>query len=83
MITKTLGYVLSGISILGLIISFEPIASALGIKLPITSGILTIISVILLIAGLILIGKGSSRRKLSEVPIYHGKDVVGYRRMSK
>ena len=80
MVSKTLGYILSGVALLGLIISFEPIASALGIKLPITSEILTIISVALLVIGLILIAKGSSKKKESEVPIYHGKNVVGYRR---
>ena len=83
MVSKTLGYFLSGVALLGLIISFEPIGSALGIKLPITSEILTIASVALLVIGLILIAKGSKKQKESEVPIYHGKNVVGYRRIKQ
>ena len=37
----------------------------------------------IIIIGVILIMKGSSRKQPREVPIYEGKNVVGYRRHKK
>ncbi|MDP1695484.1 MAG: hypothetical protein Q8L29_01065 [archaeon] len=82
---KTLGYILSGAALVGLILSFDPITAKLGIKLPLglTTTLLTIISVAALILGLILLMKEKSSRQSSEVPIYHGKEIVGYRKIKK
>jgi len=83
MVSKTLSYSLSGLGLLGLFITYAPINKAFGTLIPenylFTA---TIISALILIIGIFLISKSNSG-KIKEVPIYHGKDVVGYRRIKQ
>tara|TARA_Y100000310_G_scaffold300652_1_gene336502 strand:- start:1158 stop:1433 length:276 start_codon:yes stop_codon:yes gene_type:complete len=88
-VKKVVGYVLSLVGLIGLAASvFDPIyerlfgtlspglADGLGISL-------LVISLILLGAGVVVLfisGKSSSGQKKKEVPIYRGKEIVGYRR---
>ena len=73
--------------ILGLVIvalSYKALRDALKLTLPaaIPETYLLIAGVVLAVAGVFLVmGKGRKKEKLSEVPIYHGKDVVGFRRI--
>ncbi|MFH1425531.1 MAG: hypothetical protein ABIG28_02255 [archaeon] len=77
---KVLGYILAIAGLIGLassVIGFEiPFFTELG------STILLIISLGLIVVGILFVMKGGGRRgkQAAEVPIYHGKNVVGYRR---
>jgi multisubunit Na+/H+ antiporter MnhB subunit len=87
MIKQTVGWIVSALGIVSLAFSFDPIRKLNLIPVPasLTSIILTIAGVVLLGIGLLLLFKtgGSSSKQPAEVPIYHGKNVVGFRRMSK
>ena len=90
MVKKIIGFVIAGIGIIGLIVSSIPKVWA---KIPIpaslakiaTLGNVLIVSLALIIVGLFLIQKsgGFSKKKqqLADVPIYHGEQVVGFRRI--
>jgi len=83
MIRKTLGIVLSVLGIVGVAAySIPSIKSAIPYITPVPDTILVVVSVVLLLIGLFIIVKfgGSSRKQPKEVPIYHGKNIVGYRR---
>jgi hypothetical protein len=81
---KVIGYLISLIGVL-LIISSISAFNAIFIKyLPflatIDSFYLMIAGGIVLIIGVVFIGKSGGGKQAQEVPIYHGKSVVGYRR---
>ena len=83
---KILGYFIAIVGLVGLLLTYNTIKTALGIKIPagLTNNVLTIISLLIIVAGIILVVKFSNtNKKISEVPIYHGKDVVGFRRLGK
>jgi multisubunit Na+/H+ antiporter MnhB subunit len=79
-IRNTLGYVLGGLGVVGIaawaIPNFKQAIPQLG---PFSDSILIAVSAILVLVGIFLVMKGGSR-KVKEVPIYQGKDIVGYRR---
>ncbi|MDO8563559.1 MAG: hypothetical protein Q7R87_00965 [Nanoarchaeota archaeon] len=80
---KILGYSLSGVGVIIILLSFSQIQKALKITFPsfLTTNVLTILGVIILAVGSFVLIKTSSKGKLTEVPIYHGEKVVGYRRI--
>lgn len=84
MVKKILGYVLSLVGIAGFIKSTEKFSSFIPITLPeqLTKTPLQITSITIIIIGLLLIGtsKKTSRTKGNEIPIYKGKQIIGYRR---
>ena len=85
-IKSLVGYVLSLGGLFGLAMTYEPLAKKIPVTLPATlSGTtLFIVSAVLLIIGIFVVmtSKGSSRRtkKGKELPIFQGKEVVGYRK---
>jgi hypothetical protein len=82
--SKILGYIISAIGVVGLAASTSaPIKEALPFLEPLSDLVLTIISLAVLIVGVWFISKGSKSLKELEVPIFRGKEVVGYRRISK
>ena len=83
MINKWVGYIVSAIGIVGLVLSVDAVRTALKITFPAfaTNTLVTIVSVVILGVGLFLIFNTSKEHM--EVPIYHGKQVVGYRRVPK
>lgn len=85
MIQKTLGYILAIIGIVGIVISSEGARKVLSIQLPstISNNLIIIVSLIIVVVGLSLAIKNSGKKQPEEVPIYEGKNVVGYRRMGK
>ena len=84
MASKTLGYILSGLGLLGLIVTYDPVNKILGSIIPTNLLFVgTIISAVLLIIGIFLISRSSNTGKIEEVPIYHGKNVVGFRRIKQ
>jgi len=73
-----LGYIISGVGLLFLFFSVGPIYSKLSFLQGIHSDYLMIIGVIFAIVGVALLSFNFSGKK-REVPIYHGKRIVGYR----
>ncbi|MFH1802872.1 MAG: hypothetical protein ABH864_05500 [archaeon] len=84
-IKKTLGYVLGLLGVLGIAMWAIPgFRSAVPQLSDVTDTILVAVSVVLAAIGIFLITKGGGGRgKMREVPIFQGKDVVGYRRQGK
>ncbi len=83
MIRKTLGIVLSILGIVGVAAySIPSVKLAIPYITPVSDTILVSVSVVLLLVGLFITVKvgGGSRKQPKEVPIYHGKNIVGYRR---
>ena len=79
-----IAYVLMILGLLVIAISFQPIRDAAGLVLPpaISETYVIIAGVVLAAIGVFMLsGKRKGREKISEVPIYHGKDVVGFRRI--
>tara|TARA_Y100000310_G_C20480622_1_gene714498 strand:+ start:696 stop:965 length:270 start_codon:yes stop_codon:yes gene_type:complete len=86
---KLVGYILSGVGLIGLVASVIPsieekifgslapgLADGLGISL-------LILSLIVLGAGVVILfisGKNHGKQEKKEVPIYKGKEIIGYRR---
>lgn len=79
---KLLGYLLSIVGLAGLVVySFPEIVTYDKIPKNLLSGLpFAIVSVVLIIIGLMLAIKGGSGKQAKEVPIYQGKNIVGYRR---
>ena len=83
MIKKSLGYI---IAIIGIIILAVGVIAPLRktvtfIPASITNTYLLIGGAIIAIIGVLLAFSRGSGQKASEVPIYHGKEVVGFRRV--
>ena len=83
---KVMGYILSAVGLFGLAISqFKPLKDKVATMVPdmifkILGGSILIISIALLAVGLFfLIGSRGARQKGREVPIYKGKEIIGYR----
>ncbi len=83
---KVLGYIISLVGVLGVA---APLVPQIYEKIPVPEGIpdlyFTIGGVVLVAVGLALLVNRGGRKvgastKKREVPIYEGKDVVGYRR---
>jgi len=80
---KIIGYVISVMGVLIVFLSFSQLRTVLNISLPaaITENTLIIIGVGALVVGIFFIYRaGGMGKKHKEVPIYHGKEIVGYRR---
>lgn len=80
MVKKILGYILSAAGIIGLAASSIPQIREL-IPLPetITKTTLIIGSIVLVVFGVALLMK-KKQKQSTEVPIYQGKKIIGYRR---
>ena len=81
MVSKILGYVLAIIGLVGLANSLIPELKILPQQFTGTTPM--IISLVIVLLGLMIIMKGAGRGKVREVPIFEGKEVVGYRRHKK
>jgi sulfite exporter TauE/SafE len=86
---KFLGYIIAGVGILVLALSFKPIRDAIKLTavLPISDITLMIAGAVILIVGVYLATRGAGSQKVTEVPIYegHGKErrVVAIQRLHK
>jgi len=84
---RKLGYVLVIIGLILLVLGIKPVHDLTVESVPLLGGVDPIVllgvGVVLLIIGAVIMRGTSSGRQVAEVPIYHGKDVVGYRRMEK
>ena len=81
---KALSYILSVIGIIIVAIgTIKPLRASLSfIPSSINDIIITLVGVVIVIVAIFLM-YNKSQDKVSEVPIYHGKDVVGFRRIGK
>ena len=77
-----LGFIISIIGVILIALSFDPIKEASKLNLPeiLTPNILMIIGIIIVAIGLFLSLGGNKFKKLRDLPIYEGKNIVGYRR---
>lgn len=84
-LNKIIGYILSVFGIAALLLSFDAVQKASGLTMPssLSNTVLTIIGLVLLGIGMFLIVKTGGSGKVKEVPIYHGKEIVGYRRINE
>ena len=80
MANKTLGYILAGVGIIVFLFSYSGIRASIGLSIPANFSdlYLTIIGVVLLLVGAFIVYKGT-KKEVREVPIYQGKEIVGYR----
>lgn len=80
MVKKILGYVLCGAGLIGLAASaIKEIREKIPLPETITKTTLMIISVALVVVGIFFLMKKTEKIS-AEVPIYKGKQIVGYRR---
>ena len=84
---KIIGYVVSLIGVVFLLASIKPINSLIAGYIPGMENIATYyfagVGIVVLLVGIILLRRFSGGKQAKEVPIYQGKNVVGYRRMGK
>ena len=78
---KTIGYILMGIGVVAAALSFPVVRTALKIAMPsgIKDSYLIIAGAVLVLVGA-WIGFRQAVPQHTEVPIYHGEKIVGYRR---
>ena len=83
---RGLAYIFIIIGLVILALGIKPVNEAVSPKIPFLNQVpslyLIIAGVVLLFIGLIIARQGGSRQA-PEVPIYHGKNIVGFRRMGK
>lgn len=82
---KSIGYVLAILGLIGIAASTFGSASlqdTIGLDNKIADTTVLIAGVILVAIGILFVVKGSSSSKITEVPIYKGKEIVGYRRIA-
>lgn len=85
MVKKILGYILFIAGLAGVALSFSVIRTPLKITIPapLTELTLMVAGIVLLLIGAFLSfgGRGSGGQKAAEVPIYQGKNIIGYRKV--
>jgi len=85
--SKIIGYIVGIIGILLLALSVKPVNVLFVSYIPILKDIATYyllgVGIVVLLIALVLIRNSSEGKQPSEVPIYQGKNVVGFRRMGK
>lgn len=83
MVNKIIGWGLFGIGAAAVALSYPIVRTTLKINIPanITDTYIMLAGVLVLIIGALFAFKGSAGKQPAEVPIYHGKNIVGYRRM--
>ncbi len=76
------GYVLAFAGLLLLALNVKPVKEAINLPSSLPTALFPIIGIVLILVGVLIIFKfGSGGKQPKEVPIYHGKNIVGYRRM--
>ena len=84
--SRAIGYLISVVGLIILVIGIAPLNEEIVSYVPALSGIPSYIffglGIIVLVVGVMFLRKAGSRQP-AEVPIYHGKNVVGFRRMGK
>jgi len=81
---KIIGYVMIAVGFIVFVLSFPQVAKIVRIPIPagLTSNIIMIVGLIVIAVGAFFLYKTGSG-EVQEVPIYQGKEVVGFRRIKK
>jgi len=84
---KIIGYVLSAVGVVLLLFTLKPIKSSITTMIPFVQNVPDYVIIgaglILMIFGVFIVNQFSGPKQPVEVPIYQGKNVVGFRRMGK
>ena len=84
---KIIGYVLSAVGVVLLLFTLKPIKSSITTMIPFVQNVPDYVIIgaglILMIFGVFIVKQFSGPKQPVEVPIYQGKNVVGFRRMGK
>jgi len=82
---KVIGILVAVVGALVFALSFPVVRTGFKIVVPaiLSDNVLMIAGAVLLVVGVYLGFGKSGKKKMSEVPIYHGDNVVGFRRMGK
>ena len=82
---QIVGYLLGLLGIIILALSFQSVQKVVPFSMPgsLTANVLTSAGIIIIGISLVLLVKSSKSQKVSEVPIYKGKEIIGYRRLEK
>lgn len=81
---KIIGYVLILVGLVGVALSYKTIRESVNLTIPAALNdnyIIGIGALLIILGAFIGLRSGSSKKQEPEVPIYHGKNVVGYRRV--
>ncbi|MBX4212296.1 hypothetical protein KW787_02470 [Candidatus Pacearchaeota archaeon] len=77
---KKLGYILVIIGALIVVSTLELVKKMFSLNLGFSDALVSVVGVIIFLIGVFLL-RGGKAKQNSEVPIYHGKNIVGYRRV--
>lgn len=80
---KILAYIIIAIGLLGVVVYTVPeVAEVTDLPKDLSGTPLIVVSIVILAIGIFFVVRGGSRggKQAEEVPIYKGKNVVGYRR---
>ena len=84
---KGVGYILLVLGLVILALGVKPVNDSIVGSIPQLEGInpiiLMVVGVVIIAVSVILMRGSRSNKSAGEVPIYQGKDVVGFRRMGK
>ena len=83
---RSLGYVISLVGIVILVLGIKPVNESFNLAFleGVSGNVLLVIGIVIAAIGVFILRSSPGRTKQSkEVPIFHGKEVVGYRRMGK
>ena len=84
--SRAVGYLISVVGLIILVLGVAPLNAEIVPYVPVLGGIPSYLffglGVIVLVIGVMFLRK-SGGKQAKEVPIYHGKNVVGFRRMGK
>ena len=83
---RSLGYVISLIGILIVVLGIKPVNESFNLAFleGVSGNVLLVIGIVIAAIGVFILRSSPGRIKQSkEVPIFHGKEVVGFRRMGK
>lgn len=79
-----LGYLISLVGAFIVVLGVKPVNESLKVSTPVLStvpaNVLLIVGIVIVAIGVFVLKPSRKGRKSSEVPIYHGKEIVGYRR---
>ncbi|PIN89238.1 hypothetical protein COU57_06230 [Candidatus Pacearchaeota archaeon CG10_big_fil_rev_8_21_14_0_10_32_14] len=75
------GYLVTFAGLILLALNLPPVKALVKIPAALNTSYLSVIGIVLVIFGGIIIYKGGSGKQPKEVPVYHGKNIVAYRRM--
>jgi len=75
------GYIVVFAGLILLALNIPPVKALVKIPVSLNTSYLSVIGIVLILFGAVITFKSGNGKQPKEVPIYHGKHIVGYRRM--